>query len=174
MFTQLPLTDYIKKMAGTAFPSPKGGSALAVTGAMGAALISMCSQVSANRNPQEHRYQRLQQRADYLMNRFIELADEDTEAVYRMIQALRLGKDQPAHSASIKENMEEAAQALMAIGEHLQQLIELAEELEPVCATSCLMDLHMVQLIAKGARDGASRAAEATFRQAHEHHEGSN
>lgn len=168
MFTQLPVTDYIKKMAGTTFPSPKGGSALAITGAMGAALISMCCQVSANRDPGNHRYQALRHKADFLMHRFTELAEEDTEAVYRMIQALRLGKHQPAHSTAIKENMEGAARALTAIKEHLQQLIELAEELKPICASSCLMDLYMVLLMAQGARDGASRAAEGTYRQAHQ------
>jgi formiminotetrahydrofolate cyclodeaminase len=162
MFTNKSVREYIEKMAGTTFPSPKGGSALAITGAMGAALIKMCCQVSAKRNPGgpgETRYGELREQAEALMNRFLFLADRDTEVVEEMIRALRLAKGKtPEQCRTLQESYQAAAQALVDIKDHLLDLIGLAEDLRPLCATSCLIDLYIVQSLAQAAMESTSES----------------
>lgn len=159
MFTKLSVQEYIEKMAGITFPSPKGGSALAITGAMGAALVKMCCQVSANRNPGEIRYRELQNQAEALMHQFIFMADKDTEIVEEMIQAIRSSKDKTTEQCStLKDNYAAAAQALGDIKDHLRDLISLAADLEPLCATSCLIDLYIVQSLAQAAMEATTES----------------
>lgn len=162
MFTNRSVREYIEKMAGTTFPSPKGGSALAITGAMGAALIKMCCQVSAKRNPGgpgETRYRELREQAEALMDRFLFLADRDTEVVEEMIQALRLAKGKtPEQCSTLQESYQAAAQALVEIKNSLQELTELAEELRPLCATSCVIDLYIVQHLARAAMEATAES----------------
>lgn len=159
MSTKLSVQEYIEEMASTTFPSPKGGSALAITGAMGAALVKMCCQVSANRNPGEARYRELQNQAEAMMHQFIFLADKDTEVVEEMIQALRQSKGKTVEQCSIlKGSYDSAAQSLIDIRDLLKELVNLAKDLEPLCATSCLIDLFIVQHLAQAAMEATSES----------------
>lgn len=164
MFTQLSMRDYITKMAGTLFPSPKGGSVLAITGAMGAALLKMCCQVSANKNPLENRYQSFLQEGNFLMDEFLRLADEDTKTVYQMILVLRSPREDPEYCGEIQDALKDAADTLIQIEERTQELIDLAAALSPLCTPSCQADLDVVQTLAQASREAARRTANDNYR----------
>lgn len=144
MFTQIPLNDYIKKMADTTFPSPKGGSALAINSAMGAALVKMCCQVSQKRKPHLASYGDFATQADLLMKQFIQLADEDTKMVKKMITALRLPKDTEENIEIIHTAIAGATKTLIQINQKTADLIQLGEEVGPLCIASCQGDLNIV------------------------------
>ncbi|HHW07263.1 MAG TPA: cyclodeaminase/cyclohydrolase family protein [Clostridia bacterium] len=160
MFTGKPVREYVEAIGSTTFPSPKGGSVLAVTGAMGAALIRMCCQVSANRNPGEtRRYRDFQQQAETLMHKFLAFADRDTEVVEEMIEALREAKGKTMEQCiRLQQSYEAAARSLEDIKHHLQELTELAEALRSWCATSCVIDLFIVQHLARAAMEATAES----------------
>ncbi len=158
MFTELTIPLYLEKMAGTSFPSPKGGSALAVAGAMGAALTKMCSQVSANNYPGESRYQEITKLADLLQERFLELADEDTRVVYEMLQAGKKEKDSQQHCETIQGSYAKASDNLFKVGEAANDLIDLAQYLTPLCVPSCIVDLQIVEILTKSIKEAIVNA----------------
>lgn len=164
MFTELTLPQYLEKMAGTSFPSPKGGSALAITGAMGASLTKMCSQVSANKKPEDARYRDILEKADVLQTRFLELADDDTRVVYEMIRAGRETKNGSRDCEIIQKSYLKASDSLFYIGEAAKELIGLAQNLRPLCASSCIIDLEIVEVLAKGIKESVVRAIGDNYR----------
>ena len=160
MFTGKSVREYVEAIASTSFPSPKGGSVLAVAGAMGAALLQMCCQVSAKRKPQEApRCQEIQGRAEALMGKLLALADRDTEVVEDMIRALREAKGKTAEQCrNLQESYEAAAQSLEEIKNSLVELTELADAMEPVCATSCAIDLVIVRHLVRAAMEATAES----------------
>ncbi|MFA5536231.1 MAG: cyclodeaminase/cyclohydrolase family protein [Bacillota bacterium] len=158
MFTELTIPQYVEKMAGISFPSPKGGSALAITGAMGAALAEMCSRVSANNYPGESRYQDISEIAVLLQERFLQLADKDTEVVYEMILANRKKGENHQEREAIKVSNAKANENLFRISEVANDLLDLVQYLEPLCVPSCIVDLQIVLALATTIKDSVAKA----------------
>lgn len=158
MFTELTIPLYLEKMASTSFPSPKGGSALAINGAMGAALTKMCCQVSAKRNPDESRYQAILEEADKSLNLFLKLADDDTIAVYEMLQTGKRANVPAKDCDAIQKGYQKASDSLFLIGEAAKALLILAQELKPLCASSCIVDLKIVEILAQSIKESIVHA----------------
>jgi formiminotetrahydrofolate cyclodeaminase len=103
------LTAFSKKLA-SGSPTPGGGSAAALAGAMGAALCAMVARLTLCRRKYEDAWPEMEQVrhvADDLMERFLTLVDKDTQAYEGVIAALRL----PKHSDQQKARRQEALQA---------------------------------------------------------------
>ena len=93
-------------------PAPGGGSAAALEGALGAALIAMVCRLTADKpGYREHRETVLavQEQAEALRVRFLDAMERDTESFRRVSDAFALPKateeEKAARSAAIQRGM---------------------------------------------------------------------
>ena len=85
-FLDEPVRGFLDRLAART-PTPGGGGAAAVTGAMAAGLVAMAARFSATRLPGAGE---LADEADELRRRLAQLADLDTRAYAAVLEALRL------------------------------------------------------------------------------------
>lgn len=84
-------------------PAPGGGSVGAYMGALGAALAAMVANLSAHKRGWDDRWQEFSDvavEARRVMNRLLELVDEDTEAFNRVMEAFALPKGSDEEAAA--------------------------------------------------------------------------
>jgi len=108
-FSRLKLNEFLDQLASDA-PTPGGGTAAAMAGAMGASLATMVSALTLTREKYADVHELIrpiaQATADARLE-FISLAREDTEAYNLVVAARRLSKD----SAEQKKTRDEAIAA---------------------------------------------------------------
>jgi len=106
---ELKLTDFVDEVSRES-PAPGGGSIAAVSGALGAALSSMVSNLSANNRGSEKADNILNEAAEKLQtikSALVKAVDDDTNAFNAYMEARRL----PNKTSDEKKNREEAMQA---------------------------------------------------------------
>lgn len=94
-------------------PAPGGGSAAALTGALGASLGTMVANLSGNKRGWDERvaeFSKWGQEGQQIKDRMISLIDEDTDAFNQVIAAFRLPKGTDAEKAARKAAIEAANQ----------------------------------------------------------------
>jgi methenyltetrahydrofolate cyclohydrolase len=104
--------DYLQALASTA-AVPGGGSAAALSGAMGAALLSMVAKLSARKAKAEgdrEALARLVPELDQLVTRLLELSQDDVDAYRAVIEARKSG----AHGEALARAYERAADVPLA------------------------------------------------------------
>ena len=87
--------------------TPGGGTAAAITGAQGSALISMVCQFSTNFEGAT----RMDRRAQQARASFLDLAQSDIEAFDTVMAAYRLPKNKPEREQNIQSSLLQAAEA---------------------------------------------------------------
>ena len=105
----MKINEYID-LLGSSAPAPGGGSASALSGAQGAALITMVANLTIGK-PKYAEFEELNQsvlkEGDALRNKLVELIDKDTEAFNKVSAAYKLPKetddDKKARSAAIAD-----------------------------------------------------------------------
>jgi formiminotetrahydrofolate cyclodeaminase len=120
---------------GSDAPTPGGGAAGAVSGAIGAALIAMVGRLTVGKpgfEDVEDRMRALIERADAARLAFLDLADRDAHAFDGVMAAFKLPKetdeDKAARSAAILAGYEHAASVPLEIAQAAVDLMELAED----------------------------------------------
>lgn len=88
-FLDEPVRGFLDQLAART-PTPGGGGAAAVTGAMAAGLVAMAARFSAARLPGAGE---LADQADELRRRLAQLADMDAQAYAAVLEALRLPRE---------------------------------------------------------------------------------
>ena len=92
-------------------PAPGGGSVAAVMGAFGAALSTMVANLSAGKRGWDERWKEFSDWADKgqkVMERMLELVDEDTRSFNGIMDAMGMPKGTPEEKAARAEAMEAA------------------------------------------------------------------
>jgi glutamate formiminotransferase/formiminotetrahydrofolate cyclodeaminase len=92
-------------------PAPGGGSVAAVMGAFGAALSTMVANLSAGKRGWDDRWKEFSDWADKgqkVMERMLELVDEDTRSFNGIMDAMGMPKGTPEEKAARAEAMEAA------------------------------------------------------------------
>ncbi len=96
-FSKLPVADFLRSLASDA-PTPGGGTAAAVAGAMGAALVEMVAALTLSKEKYASAHAAVRviaEAASAARENFCGLAREDSEAYDRVVQARRLPKESP-------------------------------------------------------------------------------
>lgn len=88
-FLDEPVRGFLDQLAART-PTPGGGGAAAVTGAMAAGLVAMAARFSATQFPDAGE---LADQADELRRRLAQLADLDAQAYAAVLEALRLPRE---------------------------------------------------------------------------------
>ena len=104
-FLDEPVRGFLDQLADRT-PTPGGGGAAAVTGAMAAGLVAMAARFSATRLPGAGE---LADQADELRRRLAQLADMDAQAYAAVLEALRLPREASEREAQRREALLGAA-----------------------------------------------------------------
>ena len=117
MLADLTLREYLDQLASAA-PTPGGGAAAALTGAQGAALVSMVCNLTVGK-PKfadvEADMRQVLERSEALRSRLLALADEDATAFGRVSEAYRLPKETPEQKAARRAAIQEALKGAEAV-----------------------------------------------------------
>jgi methenyltetrahydrofolate cyclohydrolase len=132
MITQKPLETFLDNLASAA-PTPGGGSAAAVIGAMGAALISMVCNVTLGKKGQESvapAMQAVRDESERLRARLTSMVAEDIAAFDGLMAAYRLPKvsedEKSRRSDTIQTTLRAATEAPLACARACAEVVALS------------------------------------------------
>ena len=160
-FSKLKLSEFLDQLASDA-PTPGGGTAAAVSGAMGASLAAMVAALTLTRDKfadVHDAMRRIAQTAGDARLQFINLAREDTEAYNLVLAARRLTKDtdeqkgarEKAIAAANRRATEVPMRTASLAARVLAVLPELVEKGNPNAAS----DAGSAALLLESAAEGA-------------------
>jgi methenyltetrahydrofolate cyclohydrolase len=162
MYTDQPLQDYLHALASEQ-STPGGGSAAALSGAMGAALASMVCRLTLGKEAYagvRQEIEELLRRAENLRSRFQQLFQEDIEAYGRLSASYKLpretSEERTARSAAIQEQLVEAALVPLEVAERAAELVKCCQRIAEIGNAAVLSDVAIGAILASGAGEGAA------------------
>jgi formiminotetrahydrofolate cyclodeaminase len=143
-------------------PTPGGGTASALTAAIGASLVAMVARLTVGKKGFEEVGDRMGQiaaEADAARAEFESLADQDAGAFDAVMQAYRLPKatdeENQARSDAIQRAMTEAAEVPARVARRAVAILELAREVTDTGNPNTVSDGAAAAHILRGAVEGA-------------------
>ncbi|HEX5039446.1 MAG TPA: cyclodeaminase/cyclohydrolase family protein [Candidatus Limnocylindria bacterium] len=159
--TDLPARELVERLA-TRDPVPGGGSAAAIAGAIGAALIGMVVELTVGRPEaatHEAALDEVGASAARLRSQLLELAETDAAAYDAVIRARRLprGTDDEAgaRQAAMDDATREATLVPLATASAAAAVLELAERIAPIGNRNAVSDVGVGAVLAGAAVRGA-------------------
>jgi formiminotetrahydrofolate cyclodeaminase len=157
----LTVEAFTRKLAGGS-ATPGGGSAAALAGALGACLCAMTARLTAGRKKFEAVWEEMegiQQEADALAARLLELVDEDARAYERVMVAFKMPQQDAAGKAARTQALQEAMKGAAWVPfETLQSVTRAAELAKGVLEKgnpNCLSDAGVGGQLLRAAALGA-------------------
>lgn len=133
MITQQPLDTFLDELASGA-PTPGGGSAAAIMGAMGAALVSMVCNVTIGKKglePVETEMKAVRDESEKLRLRLTAMVAEDVEAFNGLMAAYRLPKatdeERSRRGAAIQSSLRAATETPLACARACAEVVALSK-----------------------------------------------
>lgn len=157
---ELTVTELVERLA-TDAPAPGGGSAAALTGAIGAALVQMVVELSARRAADRDAEALIEIRgsAASLQSELLRLLEIDAAAYGSVVAARRLPKEteleRDARLAQIDAAVREATRAPLATADRASAVLDLALRLAPIGSRSAVSDVGVAGELAAAAVRGA-------------------
>jgi methenyltetrahydrofolate cyclohydrolase len=156
------LGDYLDGLA-SAQPTPGGGSAAALSGALGAALASMVCRLTLGKEAYtsvQHEIEELLRQTEHLRLQFQRLMQEDIEAYGRLSASYKLphgtSEEQAARSTAIQERLVEAALVPLEVAERAAELIKCCQRIAEIGNASVLSDVAAAAILTYGAAESAA------------------
>jgi formiminotetrahydrofolate cyclodeaminase len=175
MYLEKSLQDYLDELASPQ-PTPGGGSAAALSGAMAAALASMVVRLTlgkADYASVQQEMETLLQRTEKLRVRFQQLMLEDIEAYGRLSACFKMPRETPeernARSKAIQERLAEAALVPLEVAERAAELMLWCKRIAEIGNRNVLSDVATGAMLAAGAADGASWMVHTNVRAMKDH-----
>ena len=146
---EMTLKDFTEKLSSDA-PAPGGGSAAALSGALGAALVSMVCNLTAGK-PKYAEQERLVKKAladsDDLKTKLLDAIQKDTDAFNTVMSALGMPKgtdeEKALRSGAIQAAYKAAIASPQATAEYCLAVIGLAESLVGKSNVNAASDLSV-------------------------------
>jgi formiminotetrahydrofolate cyclodeaminase len=152
---------FLDELAGPS-PTPGGGSAAALAGAMGAALVSMVCNLTIGKKrfaDVEDEFRSVLKEADALRHQLTGLAEADTHAFDQVMAAYRLPKkteeEQTARQLAIQTALQQATQIPLETAIACAALIRLADQVIAKINPNALSDAGAAALLADAGLRGA-------------------
>jgi methenyltetrahydrofolate cyclohydrolase len=160
---ELSVEAFLTRLASEA-PTPGGGSAAALAGAMGAALLHMVVQLTADRPAGAEHHETLTElrgAAAAWQSELLRLAELDASAYEGVIRARRLPRTTERESESrtvqLAAAMREATRVPLEVTRRAGELIGIAERLAPIGNRNAISDVGVGALLAAAAVRGAAQ-----------------
>ncbi len=138
MYLDQPLQVYLDDLA-SAKPTPGGGSATALSCAMGAALASMVARLTLGKAEYagvQQEIESLVQQTESLRERFQQLIQEDIDAYGRLSTSFKMPRDSDAERAArasaIQAQLVEASLVPLEIVERAAELMQLCQRISEI------------------------------------------
>jgi methenyltetrahydrofolate cyclohydrolase len=170
MYLEEPLQVYLDDLASTK-PTPGGGSAAALSGAMAAGLASMVARltlVKAEYAQVHQEMEELLQQTEGLRERFQQLIQEDIDAYGRLSASFKMPRDTEAEFAArtsaIQARLVEAALVPLEVAERSAELLQYCQRIAEIGNTNVLSDVGTGAMLASSAGAGASWMVRANLR----------
>lgn len=165
----LPLRGFADELAaGT--PTPGGGGAAALAGALGAALLAMVCRFTVGRErfaSAEAEVQRILDQAEAARLRLLDAIDADASAYGEVAAAYRLPRgnesEQSARAEAIRQASWSAAQPPLAVAEEAAALLELCRAAAPITNPMLASDVVTAEVLAVAALEGGAANVEANL-----------
>lgn len=152
-----PCEKFLAKLASEA-PTPGGGGAAALAGAIGAALVSMVANLTLGKKKYfavEGQIKPLLKKSEQLRDRLEHLVDADALAFGNFMQAYRLphttNEEADTRKAAIGEAARDAAAVPLQIGDVCLEVLLIAKTIVSVGNTSVVTDAAVAALLARAA-----------------------
>jgi methenyltetrahydrofolate cyclohydrolase len=133
LITQRPVAEFLDELASGA-PTPGGGSAAAIMGAMGAALVSMVCNVTIGKKGHEaveSEMKAVRDESEKLRLRLTSMVAEDVAAFDALMAAYRLPKsneeDKSRRAAAIQSSLRAATDTPLACARACAQVVALSK-----------------------------------------------
>ncbi|MGZ8563681.1 MAG: cyclodeaminase/cyclohydrolase family protein [Candidatus Limnocylindria bacterium] len=159
---ELTVHAFIAELASDA-PAPGGGSASALAGALGAALVQMVVGLTAGRADAaglEDDLRELGLAAAGFQSELLQLVEIDAAAYGSVIAARRLPRDtdreRELRRVQIDDAVREATRSPLTIADRADAVLKLAERLAPIGGRNAISDVGVAGLLAASALRGAA------------------
>jgi glutamate formiminotransferase/formiminotetrahydrofolate cyclodeaminase len=152
------LDAWLDQLAG-ASPTPGGGSAAALAGALGAALVAMVARLTIGRKAyaaDEARAQEILAEAEQLRQDLRQLVDEDAKAYEGVSRAYKIPKTDPGRARAIDDALIAACRTPAAVAQRAARLLVLASEIATIGNKNAVSDANVGGLLAQAAIKGAA------------------
>jgi glutamate formiminotransferase/formiminotetrahydrofolate cyclodeaminase len=159
------LDGWIDELAGGA-PTPGGGSAAALAGALAAALVAMVARLTIGKKAYagvEAQAREILAEAEQLRVELRRLVDEDATAYAGVSQAYKIPKADPHRAQAIDEALLSAARPPAEVVKRGRRLLALAQTIEHVGNQNAVSDARVAAMLAKTAIDGATENVNANM-----------
>jgi formiminotetrahydrofolate cyclodeaminase len=157
----LPARELLERMA-SGDPIPGGGSAAALAGAMGAALMRMVVTLTSGRPAaadHEDELTEIAVAAATLQSELLNLVELDAVAYDAVIRARRLPRDtdleRQARAVQVAAAVREATRAPLQTARLAERVLGLGERLAPIGSRNAISDVGVGALLATAALRGA-------------------
>lgn len=129
-FEEMRLNDFLNELASDS-PAPGGGTVAALGAALGAALVSMVSNLTVGKEKYRDDWVEMEDvvsKSETLRRMFTRLMDEDTESFNAFMAAMKLPKETDGEKAARRQAMAEASKATTEVPlRTLEQCVSLGE-----------------------------------------------
>lgn len=160
--TELTVHDLVERLA-TRDPAPGGGSAAALAGAMGAALLRMVVELTAAPTEPASAGIELAEigaAAAAWQSELLNLAELDANAYHAVVRARRLPRgtelESQARDVQVEAAVQEATRAPLATIRAATAVLELAERLAPIGSRHAISDVGVGGMLALTSARGAA------------------
>lgn len=153
----MAVRDFVDELASES-PAPGGGSVAALAGSMAAALAAMVAIISQTRKGFESKQSdldRIAARGQQIKDSLLAAVDADTAAFERLLDAMRLPKEDPGRDAAIISATIAASEVPLGVLEACPEIIELCREVARIGLQASLSDAGVGVQMARAAAAGA-------------------
>jgi formiminotetrahydrofolate cyclodeaminase len=164
--SRLPVAEMIAALRSTN-PTPGGGSASALAGSAGAALLAMVGampKIRASGSDESQRLQLAASRCGVLSETLLDLMDRDSDAYDAVVAAYRLPKTSDAEKAARKSAIQAAMKTAAETPLETMRHVAEAQELSPVVAQfgnpQAASDVEVALELLRAAQRGAKANVE--------------
>ncbi len=158
MFSELSISEFISRLASDS-PTPGGGSASAISGAMGAALLSMVSGIALKGSSESVEIEEKMNRCYRISQEFIVLSDEDTKAFNEVLEAYRLSKateeERERRKQAIQISLKSATLVPLTVMRKVNEVSFCLEEIYKFSIESTKSDFLCALILLESAIKGA-------------------
>jgi formiminotetrahydrofolate cyclodeaminase len=163
---KMTVQDFVEQLA-SASPTPGGGSASALAGAMAAAMVEMACNLTVGREKfrnVEEEMQIVLGRAGELRRQMLDAVDEDTKAYNAVSEAYKMPRetdtDKAERTTAIQSALKYATEVPLKVAQAAAETYDLASIAIEKSNPNVASDAHVAQLLAEAACQGAAANVE--------------